>query len=172
MFEDIKVIFLQIEDVVKADKDELLEYVKKARKDKKPKKKKRANVAPKLTKSEKRKLKLMEKKQRKENDNIDFETRKDEIKFGETVHEPPTLILPRHADKINKKSPGEKELIMKQMLSKKSKGSRLKKAKEVNKVIDRKSKRKLLPVALRRQLELDQKDVMNIYRQLKANKKV
>lgn len=36
--------------------------------------------------------------------------------------------------------------------------------------IDKKSKRKLLPVALRRQLEKDQKEIIEVYRQLKADR--
>lgn len=41
---------------------------------------------------------------------------------------------------------------------------------KVTKVIDKKSKRKLLPVGLRRQLERDQKQIIDAYRQLKADK--
>lgn len=39
-----------------------------------------------------------------------------------------------------------------------------------NKVIDKKGKRKGLPHALRRQLEIQQKEVINAYKELKAKK--
>lgn len=107
----------------------------------------------------------MNKKKQKENEIVHKE-QKDVVKFGEVAHAPPTLTIPKKASNIVK--PGKKELLMKSLLEKES----IKKSNnKVTKVIDKKSKRKLLPVALRRQLEKDQKHIVEAYRQLKCNKK-
>lgn len=73
--------------------------MKKARKEKKLKgKKKKVDPEPKLTKAQKRNIKLKEKKQnRLENNTDEFERYRDSVKFGEVAHAPPTLVLPKKA---------------------------------------------------------------------------
>lgn len=92
----------QVEKVIKKKRDEIDELMQKARKakDKKVKKpKKKIAIEPRLTKTEKRKLKLKEKKEKKLKGKAnDFDSYKDSVKFGEIVHEPPNLVLPKKAD--------------------------------------------------------------------------
>ncbi|EFA08971.1 hypothetical protein TcasGA2_TC006678 [Tribolium castaneum] len=146
----------EIEGVKKRAKDPVQVMVKEAKQAKKKKK----EEGPKLTKSQKRKLKLNEKKQKRINDKVDeFEKFQDRVKFGEQVHEPPTLTAPR---KVKTRSeaprPGKKDLL-KSVLNKIS-----------NKVIDKTGKRKDLPNALRRQLDKQQKEVIEAYRELKGRR--
>lgn len=95
----------KVEEVVKAGKDQLWEYMKKLKKEQKnkSKKKKATEEKPRLTKSQKRSLKLKEKKQKKAENNFTFDTQKDEVRFGEVVHEPPTLVAPRKTEKNDNK---------------------------------------------------------------------
>lgn len=90
--------------VEKRPKDEFEELLKKARSKKGKKKKKKASKddEPKLTKSQKKLKKITEKKERRELARADdFDKYKDEIKFGEIVHAPPTLDVPRRVSKTN-----------------------------------------------------------------------
>lgn len=75
----------------------MLKNIRKQKKEgKQNKKKKTENKGPRLTKSQKWALKKKEKKLKKKSQNIDdFQKYKDEIRFGETVHAPPTLVAPR-----------------------------------------------------------------------------
>lgn len=90
---------------MKRERDEVDIMLRKARKEQKQKGKKKKvskkmDEKPKLTKAQKRKAKLQEKKQHKLESNIDeFEKYKDNVKFGEVTHAPPTLVLPK---KVNK----------------------------------------------------------------------
>lgn len=104
---------MQIAEVVKRPKDELEIYLKKVRKEKKEKKiakKQKKNKTengevPILTKSQKwaqkKKQKLMKKKSQQHDE---FQSYKDHVKFGETVHAPPTLVAPRKAEKTSDSS--------------------------------------------------------------------
>lgn len=84
-------------DVVKRKKDELEEFAAQNKKQKKGKKK---TNKPTLTKSQKRQLKLKERKEKKLLAQ-DIEVTRDEVKFGEIVHAPPTLSFPRKAAKLD-----------------------------------------------------------------------
>ncbi|CAG9860729.1 unnamed protein product [Phyllotreta striolata] len=171
----------EIEGVVKKPKDELELLMKQARKKekakekgiKKKKKPKTDQVPIKLSKWQKRKKKLNEKEQNKEMRNIDeFKQYKDNVKFGETAHAPPSLVAPRRVKKTQTPRPGNKNLILKKILGDgKEKPAIAKESrKTINKVIDKKSKRKELPQALRMQLERQQKEVITAYKELKAKK--
>lgn len=93
----------KVVDIVKRKKDEIDILMRKARKEKgKPQKKtvKKVTTEPRLTKAEKRKQKLKEKKEKKLQGQVnDFDKYKDNVKFGEIVHEPPNLILPKKGAK-------------------------------------------------------------------------
>lgn len=83
----------EIESVKKRPKDPIQVMIKEARREKKKKKK---DEGPRLTKSQKRRAKLLEKKKRKMGEKVDeFDRFQDKIKFGEQVHEPPTLVVPK-----------------------------------------------------------------------------
>lgn len=93
----------EVVDVVKRPKDELDSLIKQAKKDQKnpKKKKKKANAEPKLSNSEKRKLKVQERKENKQVKAMeDFKTFKDNVAFGEVVHAPPTLSAPRRVESL------------------------------------------------------------------------
>lgn len=92
---------------MKRKKSELDEYLEKKRKEDKvekkggKKKKKMASNEPRLTKSQKWQKKLNERKQRAAMSNIDeFNDFKDNVKFGEVVHAPPTLKAPRKVEQL------------------------------------------------------------------------
>lgn len=90
----------QVEQIVKRKRDEIDELMQKARKNKsktvKKTVKKDEGAPTRLTKVEKRKEKLKQKKEKKLKRNVDeFEKYKDSVKFGETVHAPPNLMLPK-----------------------------------------------------------------------------
>lgn len=89
----------KVEEIIKKKKDEIDVLMHKARKegDKNVKKKrKQKNNEVRLTKAEKRKLKLKEKKEKKLLGKVDeFDRYKDNVKFGEIVHAPPSLKLPK-----------------------------------------------------------------------------
>ncbi|KAJ8923303.1 hypothetical protein NQ315_001861 [Exocentrus adspersus] len=169
--------------IVKRPQDELEVLIKKAKKEKKTKKikkKKVANASPKLTKSQKWALKKKEKKLKKKkvdnSENVDnFESARDTVKFGEVVHAPPTLTVPKKIQQVLPKTPGQKNLLLSSLLSKNNQKAKLKDNKEKSaiskKTIDKKGKRKQLPMGLRRQLDKQQKDIVEAYKLLKAKKK-
>ncbi|KAI4456688.1 hypothetical protein MML48_8g00000849 [Holotrichia oblita] len=170
----------QIEKVTKRKKDELELYIKQIKKEKKFKGKKKIqhdSEKSKLTKSQKRQVKLKEKKETKLISNIDeFKTFKDDIKFGEVAHEPPVLPAPRKVTIEDTARPGKRNLLLKTLIdpNRKEKTKMLNKETKLqkisNKVIDRKGKRKDLPHALRRQLEKQQKEVIQAYKELKTKR--
>lgn len=161
-----------IEGVTKLGKDELDNIgILKARdkESKKAKKKKKVVDKPKMTKGQKRneKLKLKKEKQ-KEKELEEFKNLKDEIKFGEVVHEPPQIkIGPKRVDSINNVKPGKKDLLLHSVLNN-SKSSKINSKKVVS--MDRSGKRKKLPIGERRQLEKQQSDIIAAYRKLKMQK--
>lgn len=88
----------------KKPKDEIDELLKKSKKVKKGKKANEKDNIPKLTKSQKRREKLKAKKLKKQQDKdfLDFNSFKDEVKFGEVADAPPTLTkFPKNINKIN-----------------------------------------------------------------------
>lgn len=100
-----------MEGVVKRPKDELellvkqLQKEKKSKKNKKGKKKKAKDgeQQQKLTKSQKWALKKSEKKKKKESNkeqDNSFVPQKEQVKFGEIVHAPPTLVAPKKVKEI------------------------------------------------------------------------
>lgn len=170
-------------EVVKREKDELELLFKKEKKRKqkeekglKKKKKSKDKVETvKLSKWQKRNKKLKEKQEKREFKNIDeFREYKDQVKFGEIVHAPPTLTQPKKVEKTQTvPRPGGKNLLLKSMLNNspnQNKNVKDDTHKTSHKVIDRKGKRKELPNSLRRQLDKQQKEIIDAYKQLKSKK--
>ena len=95
----------KIEGLSKCEKTELdkIEMLRMKHRNIKKKKKKKDTVEPKMTKSEKKKEKLKLKKQKQMEEKVDeFNSFKDQIKFGEVAHEPPQLkVRPKYANAIN-----------------------------------------------------------------------
>ncbi|KAK9883603.1 hypothetical protein WA026_001778 [Henosepilachna vigintioctopunctata] len=180
----------KVQGIMKRQKDPLeliVQSVKKEKKKKKlqKKKKKDSNTEEmiKLSKSQKRQMKLKEKKKRKETNNEkEFDSFSDTIKFGEITHAPPNLVTPRMIAKNNEKPrPGQKQLLLKSIINKTGSETNVEKPvgksdifrKGVNhKVIDKKGKRKDLPNALRRQLDKQQKEIIDVYKSIKAQKRI
>jgi hypothetical protein len=95
----------KVEGIENKPKDKLTELEKLQYKHKNINKKGKAvNDQNKLTKSQKRKLKCLQKKQQKYENNNDFNSLKDKVKFGDVVHAPPELkVLDQNIKKtINK----------------------------------------------------------------------
>ncbi|OAD53393.1 hypothetical protein WN48_10271 [Eufriesea mexicana] len=160
-----------IEGLSKCEQTELdkIEMLRAKHKNIKKKKKKKDMDKPKMTKAEKKKQKLKLKKQKQmEEKTDDFDSFKDEVQFGEVVHEPPQLkIRPRNANTISTSKPGKKELLLHSMLQKGEK-SKANSKKSIS--INKSGKRKNLPIGERRQLEKQQSDVIAAYRMLKAQR--
>ncbi|XP_029659234.1 uncharacterized protein LOC115233120 [Formica exsecta] len=123
------------------------------------KKKKKTTESP-LTKSEKRKLKLQLKKEKKVEDIDEFKNLRDKVAFNEVVHEPPKLNI--KSKKINEERK-PKNLLLNSLLENSKPSS-------ISKVIDRSGKRKNLPVIERRKLEKQQNEAIAAYRQLKSER--
>ncbi|KAF7278756.1 hypothetical protein GWI33_007989 [Rhynchophorus ferrugineus] len=168
----------EVEGVEKRPPDELEILRKRILKEKKSKPKKgkhKVDEKPeekKLTKSQKWALKKAQKKQNKllEQQNETLSTpRLEQVKFGEVVHAPPVLIQPKIVSKREgAPRPGEKALLLKNILDDKDYAVPHNEQKvKVKKVIDKKGKRKHLPVALRRQLDKQQKEIIEAYKKLK-----
>ncbi|KAF5280032.1 hypothetical protein FQR65_LT03287 [Abscondita terminalis] len=135
-----------------------------------------------LTKSQKRQKKLAEKKEKKTLEKqLDDYVVKDHVKFGEVVHAPPTLSIPRKGFKSDGAArPGQKNLLLKSMFGNnvnepkklltdnQKQNNRLKQIS--HKVIDKKGKRKHLPNALRRKMEDQQQEIIKAYRKIKEQK--
>lgn len=158
---------------MKKNKDEAKRgIVKKKRKSdtKKP-------AEPKLTSLQKLKLKKQAKKQQKNDEKVkEFqEYQQEEIKFGEIVHAPPQLVVPRKAEKnVTVPRPGKRDLLLNSMFSGSSNSSAEKsntKGKSLGKV-DKKGKRKNLPNSTRMALEKERENVVNLYRELKKKKPI
>ncbi len=158
----------------KKPKDEIAELMEKKRlESKKGYKKKRKVVEepiePKLTSLQKLKLKKQAKKEKKNEEKIkEFQEYQHEvIKFGETVHAPPTLVLPRKAAKVDTVArPGKRDLLLSSFFNKEPT------SKVQNKAIDKKGKRKNLPNATRAALEKERENVVQLYRDLKKKKPI
>nr|AEE61627.1 unknown [Dendroctonus ponderosae] len=179
----------EVEGVEKRPKDELQVLMKKVRKEnkeaktKKKKKKPRADSEPKLTKSQKWALKQAEKKRKKQlatDQDHSYLPQKEQIKFGEIVHAPPSLVAPRRVDKSQETPrPGQKQLLLKSIFanSENSSGtsnrplhSTKSSVSNASKSINKKGKRKDLPHAMRRQLDKQQKEIIEAYKILKSKK--
>merc|ERR1712098_36750 len=110
------------------------------------------------TKEEKRKAKQLKEKQRKmkksgkteEDFDENFESFKDEVKFGERVDAPPTIKLSKFTPSSK---PGAKKLLLHKTLNQ---GSKIKK--------NTKS------MAKKHAMEMERQKAVELYRQLKANK--
>ncbi|VEN37524.1 unnamed protein product [Callosobruchus maculatus] len=159
----------------------MLKKIRREKKEKKLKKKTKHNkedTTPRLTKSQKWQLKKKEKKLKKQRGHIDeFQNTKDSIKFGETVHAPPSLIAPKKASKDeNVHKPGKRSLLLKSILEENKQDKSCLQSDQLrktsNKVIDKKGKRKTLPNAMRRQLDSQQKEIIAAYKKLKSSKYV
>ncbi|CAD1469749.1 unnamed protein product, partial [Heterotrigona itama] len=161
----------KIEGLSKCEKTELdkIEMLRMKHRNVRKKKKKKDTDEPKMTKSEKRKEKLKLKKQKQIEKRVDeFNNFKDQVKFGEVVHEPPQLkIRPKYANAISTSKPGEKELLLHSIL-KKSDKVKMNDKKIIS--TDKSGKRKNLPLGERRQLEKQQSDVIAAYRMLKVQR--
>ncbi|XP_035902505.1 coiled-coil domain-containing protein 137 [Anopheles stephensi] len=118
--------------------------------------------------------------QREEEDLLLREYQYDRVPFGEVVKEPPSLhTLPRRATREGVARPGAKSLLLSSLLDPKQteeeeeplpkKSSKKAKAKETK--LDLKGKRKNLPAATRMKIELEQQNVIEMYRQLKKKAK-
>lgn len=159
-----------IEGLSKCEQTELDKIEMLRAKHKNIKKKKRKNInEPKMTKSEKRREKLKLKKQKQMEEKVDdFDSFKDQVKFGEVAHEPPQLkVRPRKADTISASKPGKKELLLHSVLKKNEKAKMGSKKKAF---IDKSGKRKNLPLGERRQLEKQQTEIIAEYRRQKAER--
>ncbi|XP_076752826.1 coiled-coil domain-containing protein 137 [Xylocopa sonorina] len=131
------------------------------------KKKKKNNDEPRMTKAEKRKEKLKLKKQKQVEEKVDeFDRFKDQVKFGEVVHEPPQLkVRPKNADVISTSKPGKKKLLLHSVL-KKSDSPKMTSQNTIS--INKTGKRKNLPLGERRQLEKQQSEIIELYRRLRT----
>ncbi|KAB0793841.1 hypothetical protein PPYR_13461 [Photinus pyralis] len=162
----------EIENFTERDEDEAVNNRKRKR-DGKLKKLEEELLKPKVTKSQKRKMKRLQKQQERESrDEVDFASKKDNIKFGEIVHAPPNLVKPRYASKEGGAArPGRKNLLLKTIVDDKNDRSKtIDKKGTASKVIDKKGKRKNLPNALRRKMEKQQTEIINAYRMLKSKR--
>lgn len=176
----------EVEKVEKREKDPLelfSEQLKKEKKESKGKKKKKKleeNASKEqISNTQKKTRKLKLKKELKRKDVIEdlVEVRHEHVKFGEVAHAPPTLVKPKKVAKsMNAPRPGAKDLLLKGVFNQagiknsttnKSPMKNMKKSPLQNKTIDRKGKRKNLPVALRRQLDNQQAEIIKAYKELK-----
>jgi len=162
----------------KRPKDELEEQMKKARKENATSGKNKGKVPDvTMTPAERKKLvkEMIAQRKEKEKQNKGVEEfKKDEIKFGEIVHGPPQLSTPRKATKSETLArPGKKKLILHSVISAAGGGDAVEeteiKTKTTPKLpsFDLKGKRKELPMATREMIENQQKNVVELYRQLK-----
>ena len=138
----------------------------------------KSNVT-KLTSLQKMKLKNKEKKLKKQNnksvDNEEF--KRDEFKFGEYVLAPPSLVIPRKALKLELTvpRPGARNLLLSSMMGESESGISKPKPssnKIFGKPIDKKGKRKNLPVNTRMALEQERINVVELYRQMKKKQPI
>ncbi|VVC45755.1 Hypothetical protein CINCED_3A000213 [Cinara cedri] len=130
-------------------------------------------------KKEKKKQKLNEETQEKEEHAIEY--LKDNIEFGETVHQPPSLTVKPRKAVINdfENRPGRKDdLFLKSMLTDAGNSSKAKKIKDVilkkpsKSTLKRKAftgKRKALSISERRIIEKERDSAVLAYRELKKN---
>jgi len=182
----------EVEGVEKRPKDELEVLVKKLKKEKqikkkgkgKKKEKKNGETELKLTKSQKWARKKAEKKKKqiaRKEEEYSFESRREQVRFGEIVDAPPTLVSPKKVSKLESAPrPGQKPLLLTSLLKKENSSTvelpnrltAIKRRMKLNltKTIDKKAKRKSLPHALRRQLDRQQKEIIESYKKLKSEK--
>lgn len=182
----------QVESVRKRPKDELGEYLKKVKsnrgKNTKSKRQQLAEAEPKLTKSQKKRQKLLTKK-RKQLENNPKENKEDrqqqhgrqsEVVFGEVAHAPPTLTLPRiiqrstnHHNVLDNNTiskPGTRNLLLKVVLNATAGTTSLTSPTSSTTDAARKDRLRNLPGLLRKRIESNQKAAIEAYRQLKVSK--
>lgn len=186
-----------IEGLTKCSMNEIdkIEMLRAKHKNIKKKKKKKGTDEVKMTKSQKKREKLKLKKEKRELENVnDFENIKDQVEFGEVVHEPPQIkIRPKAADSATtakvhileglcflllsvtevKKylhfllQPGKKNLLLHSLLTD---GGKTKVGSKKGVSTDKSGKLRNLPIGQRRQVEKDQNDVIEAYKRLKAQR--
>lgn len=117
-----------------------------------------------LTKKERRKLQLrLKRKKRQMDDGDEFGGLQDKVAFGEVAHEPPRLQFKKKEVAVGERKP--ENLLLSSLLE-----ATPRKVAAASKVINRSGKRKKLPVAERRKLEMQQDKVIASYRRLKAER--
>ncbi|XP_065341110.1 coiled-coil domain-containing protein 137 [Cloeon dipterum] len=154
-------------EAVKALSHDETNYLKNITPSKKTKK-----VDAKIAEKKKKRLqKFKEKKQAKKHREVDEFTRyKDEVQFGEIVHEPPKLsVLPRRAEMVD--MPGKRDLLLKGMLPSAEERTKvsvfdMKVKSDIGKV-GKKKKNEKSPAEQRR-LEKQRLAAVQAYRDLKA----
>ncbi|XP_076230166.1 uncharacterized protein LOC116427096 [Nomia melanderi] len=160
-----------IEGLTKCSMNEIdkIEMLRAKHKNIKKKKKKKGTVEVKMTKSQKKREKLkLKKEKRKLEDVNDFENIKDEVEFGEVVHEPPQIkIRPKAADTAISAKPGKKDLLLHSLVTN---GGQTKVGSKKGVSTDKSGKLRNLPIGQRRQIEKDQNDVIEAYKRLKAQR--
>lgn len=166
----------EVERVQKRPKDDLAEYLKRVKnekgKKKKTKKQLQREAEPKLTKSQKKRQKLLAKKEKRLQNHPPQtnETQKIEVAFGEVCHAPPTLTLPRLHNKVQEEAgakPGKRNLLLKTVLNAENNNG----VYQNSKPMDKKTTRlRDLPGLIRKKIESNQKAAIEAYKQLKASK--
>ncbi|XP_049854952.1 coiled-coil domain-containing protein 137 isoform X1 [Schistocerca gregaria] len=161
----------EVVNVVKKPKDPVLEF------DATKKKKKNndsANATDSLSKTARRRQKKLERKQLNNSDKErDFDMFKDNVKFGEVVSEPPQLKAPKgiKSNPLESK-PGRKDLLLKTFLENKyattTTTTTTTTTSSSSAKLDLTVKRKKLPAAELRQLELQRQAAVNAYRFVKS----
>ena len=142
-------------------------------------------VTPKLTSLQKLKLKKKSKKESKHTEKSHHfaEYQHEVFKFGETVLAPPSLVTPRKAKKVDTvPRPGTRDLLLSSMLRSGEKTvpkpsinfqvATKKLSKVIKGPIDKKGKRKNLPSSTRLLLENEQRNAVDLYRQLKKKQPI
>uniref|UniRef100_A0A182RUM0 M-type 9 protein n=1 Tax=Anopheles funestus TaxID=62324 RepID=A0A182RUM0_ANOFN len=156
--------------------DGMLEKISDEKRGKVSKRKLRAAEAAKTKKAmiAEKKQKAIE-NQREEEDLLLREYQYERVPFGEVVKEPPKLrALPRRAKREGVPRPGSKGLLLSTLLQPKQTENqeepvpkKTSKKKKTETKLDLKGKRKKLPMATRMNIEREQQNVIEMYRQLK-----
>ncbi|XP_067006354.1 coiled-coil domain-containing protein 137 [Anabrus simplex] len=152
----------EVVSVTKAPKNKIEDLVGSSKK-----KNKNKGKPEKLTKKERRKIKMMEKRAKMKDKEVDeFDRFKDEVKFGEIVHQPPSLKTPlklKTRVTTPEGRPGKKDLLLKQLLPSEQKLQH-------NTKVFKAAKKKNLSEGEQRQLEAERLKAVNMYRMLKTKK--
>ena len=166
----------------KKPKDPLEELVKKRRAEAEKSGKKNfrdieppEETAPRLTSLQKMKLKKKVKKQSKadEKARVFAEYQHEDIKFGEIVLAPPSLVTPRKALKRETVArPGQRDLLLSSMLNQSIDPAAIKPNKIFKGPVDKTGKRKNLPNSTRVALEIERRNAVELYRQMKKKQPI
>lgn len=165
----------------KKPKDQIEELMKKKRAQEKNGKRKfddkepKEEVAPKLSSLQKLHLKKKTKKQsqNEEKQRVFAEYQHEEIRFGEVALAPPTLIIPRRAQKVDTvPRPGKRDLLLTSMIKTNNSSEATKPNKIFKGPVDKKGKRKNLPNVTRLALETERQNAVELYRQMKKKQPI